>query len=94
MGLMAEPITQHPPGEWMAAANVTSRDGSLVNLDDGLVGVVFLACLARVVFAGGVKPPRDVSATPAFADDDENVVRLTPPVRGGRAVGRSSRPRR
>ena len=30
-------------------AGVTSRDGSLVNLDDGLVGVVFLVCLARVV---------------------------------------------
>ena len=33
----------------VAAANVTSRNGSLVNLDDGLVGVVFLVCLARVV---------------------------------------------
>ena len=55
----------------------TSRDGSLVNLNDGLVGVVFLVCLARVVFAGGVNRPRDVSATRAFADDDENVVHLT-----------------
>ena len=42
--------------------NVTSRDGSLVNRHDGLVGVVFLVCLARVVFAGGVDRPRDVFA--------------------------------
>ena len=50
---------------------------SLVNRHDGLVGVVFLVCLARVVFAGGVDRPRDVFATRAFADDDENVVQLT-----------------
>ena len=50
---------------------------SLVNRHDGLVGVVFLVCLARVVFAGGVDRPRDVFATRAFADDDENVVHLT-----------------
>jgi hypothetical protein len=50
---------------------------SLVNRHDGLVGVVFLVCLARVVFAGGVDRPRDVSATQAFAGDDENVVHLT-----------------
>ena len=50
---------------------------SLVNRHDGLVGVVFLVCLARVVFAGGVDRPRDVSATRAFAGDDENVVHLT-----------------
>src|SRR6476469_7785442 len=50
---------------------------SLVNRHDGLVGVVFLVCLARVVFAGGVDRPRDVSATQAFAGDDENVVDLT-----------------
>jgi hypothetical protein len=59
------------------AVNVTSRDGLLVNRHDGLVGVVFLMCLARVVFAGGVNRPRDVFAIRAFADDDENVVRLT-----------------
>ena len=35
---------------------------SLVNRHDGLVGVVFLVCLARVVFAGGVDRPRDVFA--------------------------------
>ena len=40
----------------------------LVNLDDGLVGVVFLVCLARVVIVGGVKRPRDVFAIAAFAD--------------------------
>ena len=34
---------------------------SLVNRHDGLVGVVFLVCLARVVFVGGVDRPRDVS---------------------------------
>ena len=51
---------------------------SLVNRHDGLVGVVFLVCLARVVFAGGVDRPRDVFAIRAFADDDENVVHLTP----------------
>ena len=50
---------------------------SLVNLDDGLVGVVFLVCLARVVFAGGVNRPHDELATQAFADDDVNVVHLT-----------------
>ena len=48
-----------------------------MNRHDGLVGVVFLVCLARVVFAGGVDRPRDVFATGAFADDDENVVDLT-----------------
>ena len=52
----------------------------MVNLDDGLVGVVFLVCLARVVFAGGVNRPREVFAIFAFADDDENVVHLTPAV--------------
>ena len=50
---------------------------SLVNRHDGLVGVVFLVCLARVVFAGGVNRPHDVFATRAFADDDVNVVHLT-----------------
>jgi hypothetical protein len=54
---------------------------SLVNRHEGLVGVVFLVCLARVVFAGGVDRPRDVFATGAFADDDENVVDLTLVVR-------------
>ena len=54
----------------------TSRDGSLVNLNDGLVDVGFLVCLARVVFAGGVNRARDVFAIRAFADDDENVVHL------------------
>ena len=49
----------------------------LVNRHDGLAGVVFLVCLARVVFAGGVDRPRDVFAIRAFADDDENVVHLT-----------------
>ena len=48
-----------------------------MNLDDELVGVVFLVCLARVVFAGGVNRPRDELATRAFADDDVNVVHLT-----------------
>src|SRR6478672_1648644 len=47
---------------------------SLVNLDDGLVDVVLLVCLACVVVAGGVNRARDVFAIPAFADDDENVV--------------------
>jgi hypothetical protein len=46
----------------------------LVNLDDELVGVVFMVCLARVVVVGGVDRSRNVSAIPAFADDDENVV--------------------
>ena len=36
--------------------------------------------LARVVVAGGVNRPRDVFAIRAFADDDENVVHLTPAV--------------
>ena len=49
----------------------------LVHRHDGLVGVVFAVCLARVVFAGGVHGPRDVFAIGAFADDDENVVHLT-----------------
>ena len=49
----------------------------MVNRHEGLVGVVVLVCLARVVFAGGVDRSRDVSATRAFADDDENVVDLT-----------------
>ena len=49
-----------------------------MNLDDGLVGVVCLVCLARVVLVGGVNRPRDVFAIRAFADDDENVVHLTP----------------
>src|SRR6476659_1569175 len=38
---------------------------SLVNRHEGLVGVIFLVCLARVVFAGGVDRPRDVFATGA-----------------------------
>ena len=50
---------------------------SLVNRHDGLVGVVFVVCLARVVVVGGVNRPHNVSATPAFAGDDENVVHLT-----------------
>ena len=54
---------------------------SLVNRHEGLVGVIFLVCLARVVFAGGVDRPRDVFATGAFVDDDENVVDLTLVVR-------------
>ena len=45
-----------------------------MNVDDGLVGVVFVVCLARVVKVGGVKGPRNVFAIAAFADDDENVV--------------------
>ena len=49
----------------------------MVNRHEGLVGVIFLVCLARVVFAGGVDRPRDVFATGAFVDDDENVVDLT-----------------
>src|SRR6476646_6716673 len=47
---------------------------SWVNGHDGLVGVVFVVCLACVVFAGGIHRPRNVFAIPAFADDDENVV--------------------
>ena len=62
-----------------------------MNRHEGLVGVVVLVCLARVVFVGGVDRPRDVCATPAFADDDENVVQLTP---RGLTVGSTSRPRR
>ena len=50
---------------------------SLLNRHDGLTGVVFLVCLARVVVAGGVNRPRDVCAIRAFTDDDENVVLLT-----------------
>ena len=49
---------------------------SLVYVDDGLVGVVFMVCLARVVKVGGVKGPRNVFAIGAFADDDEAVIRL------------------
>jgi hypothetical protein len=63
---------------------------SLVNRHDGLVGVVFLVCLARVIFAGGADRPCDVFAIPAFADDDENVVHPTV-VDPGTS---SSRPRR
>ena len=51
-----------------------------MNRHDGLVGVVCLVCLARVVLVGGVDRPRDVFATGAFADDDENVVHPTPAV--------------
>jgi hypothetical protein len=51
---------------------------SVLNLDDSLVGVVFLVCLARVVQVGCIKRPRDVIAIAAFADDDENVMHLTP----------------
>src|SRR6478735_5486647 len=47
---------------------------SLVYRHDELVGVVFLVCLARVVWVGGVHRPRNVFAIPAFADDDENIV--------------------
>ena len=42
----------------------------MVDRYEGLVGVVVLVCLARVVFVGGVKRPRDVVTTGAFADDD------------------------
>ena len=49
----------------------------MVNRHDWLVGVVVLVGLARVVFAGGVDRPSDVSATRAFAGDDENVMHLT-----------------
>ena len=48
-----------------------------MNLDDALVGVVVMVCSARVVDVGGVKGPRNVFAIAAFADDDENVMRLT-----------------
>ena len=65
---------------------------SLVHRHDGLAGVVFPVCLARVVVAGGVDRPRDVCAVGAFADDDENVVQLTPAV--VEAVTSTSRPRR
>jgi hypothetical protein len=51
---------------------------SVLNLDDSLVGVVFLVCLARVVQVGGIKRPRDVIAIAVFADDDEHVMHLTP----------------
>jgi hypothetical protein len=47
---------------------------SLVHRHNGLVGVVFPVGLAHVVFAGSVNRPRDESAIPAFADDDEHVV--------------------
>ncbi len=50
---------------------------SLVNRHDGLVGVIFLVCLARVVLVCCVDRPHDVFATGAFADDDENVVHPT-----------------
>jgi hypothetical protein len=39
---------------------------SLVKLHDGVVGVVFVVCLAGVVFAGGVHRPRDVFALPGL----------------------------
>ena len=48
----------------------------MVDRHEGLVGVVVLVCLARVVFVGGVDRPRNVFALRAFADDDENVMRL------------------
>ena len=53
-----------------------------MNLDDGLVGVVFVVCSARVVIVGGVKRPPNVFAIRAFADNDENVVHLIPAVVG------------
>jgi hypothetical protein len=62
---------------------VTGGMVSLVNRHDGLVDVVFLVCLARVVVVGGVNRAHHVSATQAFADDDENVV---PPVRAATKV--------
>ena len=67
----------HTNGVTSHAANVTRRDGLLVNRHEGLVGVVVLMCSARVVSVGGVDRPHHVCATPAFADDDENVVQLT-----------------
>src|SRR6478672_10134208 len=73
----ATPAAARPPTIIYFMVCAPSRDGLLVNRHDGLVGVVFLVCLARVVFAGGVDRPRDVSATRAFAGDDENVVHLT-----------------
>jgi hypothetical protein len=72
--LMPRAVWRRTPPE------VMTGDGSLVNRDDGLIGVVFLVCLARVVFAFGVDRARDVFAIPAFADDDEYVVHLTPAV--------------
>jgi hypothetical protein len=71
MGVLIGP--QLPFGD---AANVRSWDGSLVYRHEGLVGVVVLVCLARIVFVGGVKRPRNVVAIAIFADDDENVVHL------------------
>ncbi len=61
---------------------MTAGLGSFLNRQDGLVGVVFLMCLARVVFAGGVNHPRDVLAVPVFTDDDEKAVHVTPIVVG------------
>ena len=58
----------------------------MVDRHERLVGVVCLVCLARVVFAGGVDRPRDVFAIGAFADDDENVVHVKPPVRAATKV--------
>ena len=49
----------------------------MVDRHDGFVGVVFLMCLARIVFGGGANRARDVFAIHAFADDDEDVVHLT-----------------
>ncbi|MGY4652326.1 hypothetical protein ACVWWN_006122 [Mycobacterium sp. URHB0021] len=49
----------------------------LVNRHEGLVGVVFVVCLAGIVEVSGVMSPRDVFAIPAFADDDVHVTHRT-----------------
>ena len=58
----------------------------MVDRHERLVGVVVLVCLARVVVVGGVNRAHHVSATQAFADDDENVVHVKPPVRAATKV--------
>jgi hypothetical protein len=68
------------------AAECDEAGWLLVNRHEGLVGVVVLVCLARVVVVGGANRPHDVSATQAFADDDEYVVHVKPPVRAATKV--------